>query len=115
MPSMSQTSFTHPERSALSSIGWQGRLDEATTPEEVVSTARDFVASWTPQEIASLPRPCRPWKIVDADDVAAYAIQLAQEGTAETDAAAPVDKMCAFFSSASLRVSQIRRPGETSS
>jgi hypothetical protein len=91
-----------------SSIGWRGRLDEATTAHEVVSAAKDFVAAWTPEEIASLPPHCRPGKIVDADDVTAYAIQLAQEcRAADSDADPRVHRMGNFFSDASLRLSQI--------
>jgi hypothetical protein len=105
---MSRTGSSEIGPSDLSSIGWRGRLDEASSAHEVVSTARDFVAAWTPGEIASLPFHCRPWKIVDADDVTTYAIQLAQEHRAADSHADPgVQKMGSFFSDASLRLSQI--------
>jgi hypothetical protein len=105
---MSRTGSSEIDPSDLSSIGWRGRLDEATTAHEVVSVARDFVAAWTPEEMASLAPHCRPWKIVDADDVTTYAIQLAQENRAAgSDADPGIHKMGNFFSDASLRLSQI--------
>ena len=76
---MSETSPLANNRSEISSLGWQGRLDEADTAHELASVARDFLATWTPEEIVQLPKSLRPWKIVDADDVTSYAIQLAQD------------------------------------
>lgn len=105
---MPQTHSSEIEPSPHSTISWRGRLDEAAAAHEVVSAARDFVATWTPEEIASLPPHCRPGKIVDADDVTAYAIQLAQNcRAADSDAAPRVHRMGNFFSDASLRLSQI--------
>jgi hypothetical protein len=105
---MPDTSPLANNRSEISSLGWQGRLDEADTEHELASVARDFLATWTPEEIVQLPKSLRPWKIVDADDVTSYAIQLAQDDEAgDAEAAKLMQRMSGFFSDASFRLSQI--------
>ena len=42
------------------SLAWFDLLASASTPVEVVNVARDYLATWTPDEIAALPRACRP-------------------------------------------------------
>jgi hypothetical protein len=50
-------------------ITWYHLIDNATSIPEVVGVARDYIASWTPQEIALLPERCRPGKVRDAYDI----------------------------------------------
>ena len=50
-------------------IAWYHLIDNATTSAEVVSAARDYLASWTPHEISLLPERCRPGKLRDASDI----------------------------------------------
>ena len=89
----------------LSSIGWHGLLNECVEPQDVVRTAKEYLAQWTPTEIAALPECCRPGKLVDGDDVADYAVLLAR---AQYDANDPmVDKLAVFMTSAALRLAQI--------
>ena len=87
---------------------WQDQLSSASTEAEVVDVARDFIARFTPQEIASLPDPCKPGKIVDGQDVCDYAFALVRhhcdDGQGSTT---PMHRLAAFFSNASARVSQI--------
>jgi hypothetical protein len=55
-----------------------------------------------------LPKGLRPWKIVDADDVTSYAIQLAQDHDGgDEDTVKLMHRMTGFFADASLRLSQI--------
>lgn len=101
----------------LTAIGWQGRLNEASTPHEVISVVRDYLALWTPAEIGQLPESCRPGKFVDAEDVSRYAVKLAREQI-EGSSAPPalLQKLSGFFTNASLRLSQIlARANEVSS
>ena len=98
----------------LSSIGWQGRLNECLDEHDVVQTVRDYLARLEPEEIASLPEPCRPGRFVDAEDVGNYALQLAR--TQCDSGEALVGKLAAFMTSASLRLAQIMaRASEVSS
>lgn len=50
-------------------ITWYRHIDDALSVEQVVAVARDFLASWTPQEVARLPVGCRPSRIRDESDV----------------------------------------------
>ena len=43
-----------PMDTALKPTAWFDLLAAAVTPDDVVRVARDFVATWTPQEIAGL-------------------------------------------------------------
>ena len=95
----------HPER-RLRSLGWQGQLDQANRPEAVLTVARDYLAQVSPEEVAQLPEDCRPQRLVDSDDVAAYALELARR-QASPDAPEVLHKLAAFFSDASTRLSQI--------
>lgn len=89
----------------LTSIGWQGRLNECVEPHEVVMAVKDYLALWTPEEIGALPEACRPGRIVDGDDVAGYALTLAR---AQCDGIDPqLDKLAVFMTSAALRLAQI--------
>lgn len=93
-------------RLALSGIGWQGRLNEATDELEVLGVVKDHIARLSPEELARLPATLRPPRLVDADDVSAYALLLArQQHLGETSEV--LDKLARFATNASLRLSQI--------
>ena len=89
-------------------VTWQGRLDRAHNEREVVEATREFIARITPAEIARLPDECRPHKLVDANDVAEYALSLgrAQHGDVK-ESRRSVAKLCAFLTAASTRLSQL--------
>ena len=89
-------------------LSWQDRLESALTEGEVVVVAKDFVAQFSPQEIESLPEPCRPGKFFDANDITGYAFMLVRNHCEErAEAVDLVDKLATFFSNASIRLSQI--------
>ena len=89
-------------------IGWQGRLNEASTPDDVVHVARDFLARWSPAELSALPAECMPGKIVDDEDIGRYALMLVQGSCAgDRLADGALQRMASFFTRASLRLAQI--------
>src|SRR5687767_402886 len=103
----------HPFRAnrAMPTLSWQGRLDAAPSSEEVVSVARDFLASFTPYELAALPATCRPpSKLYDGEDLTTYAFELVRHSSEqdEPEVADLVHKFAHFFSSASIRLSEIQ-------
>ena len=105
---MSRHEYSPQIRSAMNQLSWHGRLNDAVTEEDVVMIARDYVALWGPEEIGQMPVDLRPNKIVDADDVSAYALSLVQAQMGRGLAAeSEVHKMGAFFSSATMRLAQI--------
>ena len=106
-PALPRAPYDAELQTELGSIGWQGRLDECADAHDVVQTVKDYLARLEPEEIAPLPPHCWPSRIVDADDVAEYALQLAR---AQCDAEGElVDKLSGFMTNASLRLAQILR------
>ena len=105
---MSRHEYSPQIRSAMNQLSWHGRLNDAVSQEDVVAVARDYVALWAPEELGQMPGDLRPGKIVDAEDVSAYAFALmqAQMGGGQV-AESVVHKMGAFFSSATMRLAQI--------
>jgi hypothetical protein len=104
----------HDTHADLTSIGWHGLLNECMEPPEVVRTVKEYLARWSPEEIAALPEHCRPGRLVDGDDVADYALRLVRAQCA--GASADLDKLAAFVTSAALRLAQITaRTSEVSS
>lgn len=99
------------------SVSWQGRLDDCATCEEVVACARDFLATFSPYELALLPEGVRaPTKLYDGEDLTMYAFELVRRDCDRDTVAAGelVQKFAHFFSHASIRLSQIQaRPAAT--
>jgi hypothetical protein len=91
-------------------VTWQQKLEQAQTEAQVVVAAREFLAQFSPYEIEALPGHCQPpLKLVDADDLAAYALDLVRHDRQNLGADPLVGKLAAFFSSAASRISQIER------
>ena len=110
---MSRHENSEEVHAALSHLGWHGRLSEAGCVEDVVAIARDYLALWSPEEIAQIPDELRPGKLVDADDVSGYALALVQAQMGRgTPGEAVVHKIGNFFGSASLRLSQLLKRSE---
>lgn len=96
-------------RDPLTSADWQGRLDRASHVAEIVSIAREFLATFTAREIESLPTPCRPpLDLIDIENVTSYAFDLASHKCDESASSADlIHELAAFFSHASIRLSQL--------
>ena len=103
--------FHHMNKTAsMQTTPWQFQLDGAPTEEEVVAVAKDYLATWTPQELAFLPEDCRPGRIRDGADINAFSFKLAQAlcSTAfESSDASYAQRMLSFFAHAAVRISQI--------
>ncbi|HUP30746.1 MAG TPA: hypothetical protein VM122_11270 [Usitatibacter sp.] len=113
---MSIHPFTPRAIQAMPTLSWQGRLDAATTSDEVVSVARDYLANFSPYELVVLPKSCKPpHKLYDSEEVTTYAFTLVRhECHKEQPAVADlVHKLAHFFSNASIRLSEIQsRPAD---
>ena len=90
-------------------LTWQHRLDLAHDEVEVIGIAREFLAMFTPYEIDRLPKPCQPpLKLVDREDIAAYAYDLMRHDCDDgPETAELVHKLAHFFSNASMRIAQL--------
>jgi hypothetical protein len=88
---------------------WLSLILASSSEEEVASSARDYIATWSPEEIAQLPKHCRPWRIRDGEDISTYAFQLTRAHCAgENEDESLLEKMMVFFTHASTRIAQIQ-------
>ena len=89
--------------------GWQARLKEASTPQDVVAVARDFLALRTSQELALLPEDCRPGEMRDEEDVTRYALKLASSNPdPDSVEAGALRRVGTFFTRAALKIVELR-------
>ena len=87
---------------------WQDSVRAAETEVDVLDIAKDFVAQFSPYEIAQLPFACRPGKFLDAADVTEYAFDLARHRCEEGGAGAEtIHRLSAFFTDANQRLAEI--------
>jgi hypothetical protein len=91
----------------MSALGWQHRLDEASTTDAVVRVVNDFLALWTPEEIALLPADCKPGVFDNTEQVNHYALKLARRHTIGIGEVSAMHRMATFFTKAALRAFQI--------
>jgi hypothetical protein len=93
------------------SVSWQERLDDCMSCGEVVAVARDFLATFTPYELALLPEAVRPpAKLYDSEDLTPYAFELVRRDCDRDppEVAELVHKFAQFFSYASVRLAQLQ-------
>lgn len=90
---------------------WRHSLDAAGDAHDVIASLRDFIASFTPYEIESLPPRLRPGKLLDAADVNGYAFELRHHVVEHEDSAALVRTFSDIFAYAAARLSQLASPG----
>src|SRR5690349_6629107 len=94
----------HPQGHPLT---WQERLDDSATELDVVEVVRDYLATVSPPEFASLPASLRPGKIVDANDITTYAFDLVREECHDHGIQNIVHRLAHMMSRASIRLSEI--------
>lgn len=90
-------------------VSWAARVEGAGSAQEVVEVGREFLAQLTPYEVHGLPASCAPPpKLVDADDVTAYALALVRHDCAgDCGDADLAHKLADFFSHASGRLARL--------
>jgi hypothetical protein len=96
-------------------LSWFHQLDGATSPAEVVAIARDYLATWTPEELARLPRACRPGRVrvaEDIDEMHSCAVDAYRTTRASGDELTALQLLTSFLVRASLRLAQLRAPGD---
>ena len=88
---------------------WHHRIVEARTSKELLDAAREYLASFTPHEWASIPRNCRPDRIKGIDDLEFWHRRLAEEYLEIAATAQTTDlhrAMLAFFTAAAERADE---------
>jgi hypothetical protein len=96
-------------RARRETVTWAELLATALTPEEVLDITRDFIASWTPYEIAALPDPCRPPAdgFRAPEDIVLYAYTLVSYHCGAGAADEDVFRMAKYFSDAARQVAHV--------
>ena len=93
----------------MSAIGWQGRLNDASTEEAIALVCRRYLDLWTPEQLAELPGSCRPRAELDSGDVEPYAVRLIRQlGVGDRATAPLLYTLTTFFTKAALRMVQLR-------
>ena len=57
-------------------LDWRSVIQAAANEDELVGVMRDWLACWSPEEIARLPVECRPGRVRDAVDIGRWAFEL---------------------------------------
>jgi hypothetical protein len=97
---------------SMTASTWQETLARASSPDEVLSVARVFVANFSHTELDQLPEPCQPRKLSNTHDLASYAYDLLcsncdNEGPEVTET---VRQLSTFFAEAAARLSELTAP-----
>ena len=90
---------------------WFHQLDRAQDAADVVEIARDYFATWTPEELARLPRACRPGHVrtpSDIDDLHGSAVDAYRATRASGEELKALQILTTFLVHASLRLAQLR-------
>jgi hypothetical protein len=90
---------------------WLAELEAASTEKDVVNTARDFVALLTRDEVALLPRGCRPPSPNTSKDINEWAVRLVQNCLVHHTDSSGFDllqEVSDFFVMASARLTELQ-------
>ena len=100
------------EARRLMAVSWSQRLQATRSEVDVLAVARDFLATFSPYDLARLPEECRPGRLVDANDINDVAFVLVRcndqddgQGTARC-----IHRLTQFFTHASVRLSELLAP-----
>jgi hypothetical protein len=90
---------------------WYQQVDNARTGLEVAAVARDYLASWGPQEISLLPEAIRPGRIRDEQDVELLHENVIEEYRATKATGEALDalqRITSFLVRAVIRIVELR-------
>ena len=87
------------------------QIDAAKSSFEVVTITRDYLATWTPDELALLPEQCRPGRIRDEQDIDQLHVRLVEEygrSRPSDETLAALQRITSFIVRASVRIAQLQ-------
>ena len=91
-------------------VSWYRLIDSAKSSLEVVAIARDYIATWSPEELARLPASARPGRLRDERDLEELHERLVDEyrnSRASGAALEALQKFTSFMVRASIRVAEL--------
>lgn len=86
---------------------WVRQIDDAHSAGEVVAIARDYLATWTPKDLALLPRECRPGRVKTRGDLEQLHVSLVEEcrqNRLAGEALSALQRLTSFIVRASVRL-----------
>jgi hypothetical protein len=92
-------------------MNWHPAIQSCETPDELLSVARDYLASWEPEELAIVPSQARPTQVKGIDDIAYWHQRLVDcyvTGGARGQGMEEVRSMLHFFALAAQRAAELR-------
>ncbi|HUP97290.1 MAG TPA: hypothetical protein VM073_05085 [Usitatibacter sp.] len=90
---------------------WMARLTHAKSPAQVLELVNQYVATRDPQTLAAVPAECRPARMSGPEEVTACAYRLSGYH-GHDDINRVVQRLSAFFSHASFKLSELERDAE---
>jgi hypothetical protein len=95
-------------------VAFISEIVNATTVDEVVSAARDYLRVWE-EVLRALPDACRRIEVKEADDVlrAAFVLQQCRRKLPDSSASGSYELNAAadFFKAAASRIRELQRKG----
>ena len=89
-------------------VTWPDLLGAASTPEDVIGVARDYLATWGPEELERLPSECKPpGRFFEPEEVVSYAFSLVQHHCGPAASNAELARLVNFFSDAARRIAVV--------
>jgi hypothetical protein len=89
---------------------WYRQLDNAKSSLEVVAVARDFMARWSPHDLAQLPDACRLGKLRDETDIEnlhALLVDEYRDTRASGEELSSLQELTSFFVRSSMRIAEL--------
>ena len=90
-------------------VHWFRQIDSATSAGEIVAVARDYLATWTPKELAKLPRECRPGRVKSPGDIEqlhACLVEEYRQNRLAGEELSALQRLTSFVVRASVRLAQ---------
>jgi hypothetical protein len=91
---------------------WHREIDRASTEDEVVARAKDYLVLWAPSELEPLVRSERTLQLEDGADIVRYQRRLAEgyfEARCSPPRAEQFQELSSYFWHAAARIREIRR------
>jgi hypothetical protein len=88
---------------------WFRQIDDANSAREVVAIVRDYLATWTPKDLAKLPSGCRPGRVKSPGDIEQLHACLVEEYRQDRlagDELSALQRLTSFIVRASVRLAQ---------
>lgn len=86
---------------------WQRAAAEAGTAHDLLNITREFIATFSPAEMASIPAACRPARVKDIDDLHHWQQRLAEafcDGAPRAAQSSTHSRLLSFLTAACDRV-----------